>query len=231
MDAIRVGRDERSGGLEGVPEAYRPIPHGKRRDGHCTNPFSERLRRERGRREALNRQRGLTPRLRVCQAAANASPRRASMAASTIGASPAPRASASSVLTPTIGSPRACASARAVAIPIRRPVKLPGPTPTASRSSASQPTPAASSASSAAASSRPACAGRTPGAGSSRTSKTASSTRTPATVEGVAVSSPSTITTTAPAGRRPRARAPRAAPPAARPAAPRARAARATRRT
>ena len=150
MDAIRVGRDERSGGLEGVPEAYRPIPHGKRRDGHCTNPFSERLRRERGRDPRAptgpaRRAPGGGERL----AAAGVDGRQHDRARL-----PAPRASASSVLTPTIGSPRACASARAVAIPIRRPVKLPGPTPTASRSSASQPTPAASSASSAAASSR-----------------------------------------------------------------------------
>ena len=53
----------------------------------------------------------------------------------------APGASASSELTPTSGSPRPCASARAVAMPIRSPVKLPGPTPTAIRSTSSQPTP------------------------------------------------------------------------------------------
>ncbi len=47
--------------------------------------------------------------------------------AATTGRASAPRASASSELTPTVGNPRACASARAVAIPIRSPVKLPGP--------------------------------------------------------------------------------------------------------
>ena len=41
------------------------------------------------------------------------------------------------------GCPRARASARAVAIPIRSPVNVPGPTPTAIRSTSSQPTPAA----------------------------------------------------------------------------------------
>ena len=50
-----------------------------------------------------------------------------------------PRASASRVPTPTSSDPRACASARAVAMPIRRPVNEPGPTPTAIRSTASQP--------------------------------------------------------------------------------------------
>ena len=224
MDAILVGRDACSGRLEGVPEAYRPIPHCKRRDGHCTKPFSERLRRERGGSEHAGAPPG--------HAAANTSPRRASMAASTTGRVSAParqrleRAHAHDRQPARLRQrarrrdpdPQAGEAARADAD--REPVeRRPSPRP---------PPPAPPPA---AASSRPACAGRTPGAGSSRTSKTASSTRTPATVEGVAVSSPSTITTTAPAGRRPRARAPRAARPAARPAARRARAARATRRT
>src|SRR5438093_879613 len=56
--------------------------------------------------------------------------------ASTTGTAPgAPAARASSVETPATGTPRASASPRAVASPIRTPVKLPGPTPTASPSS------------------------------------------------------------------------------------------------
>ena len=49
---------------------------------------------------------------------------------------------AASVPTGAIGTPRACASPRAVAIPIRSPVKEPGPIPTAIRSTDSQPPPA-----------------------------------------------------------------------------------------
>src|SRR2546422_11141827 len=56
--------------------------------------------------------------------------------ASTTGTAPgAPAARASSVETPATGTPRASASPRAVASPMRTPVKLPGPTPTASPSS------------------------------------------------------------------------------------------------
>ena len=54
-------------------------------------------------------------------------------------ASPIPRASASSVQTPRAGRPRLAPSPRAVAIPTRRPVKEPGPSPTAIRSTAPQP--------------------------------------------------------------------------------------------
>src|SRR5437870_99156 len=56
--------------------------------------------------------------------------------ASTTGRAPgAPAASASSVDTPATGTPRASASPRAVASPMRTPVKLPGPIPTAIPSS------------------------------------------------------------------------------------------------
>ncbi len=50
-----------------------------------------------------------------------------------------PRASAASEPTGAIGISLAWASARAVAMPIRRPVNDPGPTPTAIRSILSQP--------------------------------------------------------------------------------------------
>ena len=72
------------------------------------------------------------------------------------------RASDSSVETPTSGIPRAPASARAVAIPIRSPVNVPGPTPTAIRSTSSQPAPARSSTSAISGSSRGACAAAVP---------------------------------------------------------------------
>ena len=127
-------------------------------------------------------------------AAAKTSPRRASITAST-GPSPAcgsaPRASASRLDTPASGSPRAWASARAVAIPWRRPVKPPGPTPTAIRSTSSQPAPARSSTSSTSASRRVAWPGRAPGSGSSRASTAGpSGAQTAAAVAAVAVSRP-----------------------------------------
>ena len=74
----------------------------------------------------------------------------------------APAASAASEETGASGSPRPCASARAVAIPIRRPVKPPGPTPTAIRSTSSQPTPPSASACSSSGSSRAAWSPREP---------------------------------------------------------------------
>ena len=101
-------------------------------------------------------------------AAANTSPRRASITATHAAPSlRAPAASAARLETPTSGRSRAWASARAVAMPSRRPVKPPGPTPTAIRSTASQPRPRQRPP-------RPARAGgsrgagRSPGGGSSR---------------------------------------------------------------
>ena len=85
------------------------------------------------------------------QPATNASPRRASITASTggVGASgvePPARATAASRRRPAV-APVAPASACAVAIPIRSPVNVPGPTPTAIRSTSSQPPSCASSSS------------------------------------------------------------------------------------
>lgn len=230
MDAVLVGRDTRSSRLEGAPEAYRPVAHRQRRHRHCTNPFSERLRGERGggQHRLPGGPRGGERLPRLASSTARIGAASAAPPADASDREPAPRASASKVLTPVTGMFRACANPRAVAMPMRRPVKLPGPTPTASRVTSSQPTPAAASASSAAPSRRAACAGRSPGAGSSRTSNTAPSRSSPATVDEVAVSSPRTITRPPAAGRHPRARARRGARPAARRAARRARGARAT---
>ena len=109
--------------------------------------------------------------------AANTSPRRASITASTpsrstpFRSSPSYKsaecpavatasglttgtASARRLDTPTSSTPSDCANPRAVAIPTRRPVNLPGPTPTAIRSIASQPSPASPSSSAASVSSR-----------------------------------------------------------------------------
>ena len=60
--------------------------------------------------------------------------------------------------TPASGSPVLAPRARALAIPTRRPVNEPGPTPTAIRSTAVQP-PAASAARSTSSSSRVVCPG------------------------------------------------------------------------
>ena len=84
--------------------------------------LGQHLRRDRGGRDDLAR--------RPRTSATNASPRRASSTASTGPARRPPAASARSVETPTSSAPVACASARAVATPIRRPVNVPGPTPT-----------------------------------------------------------------------------------------------------
>ena len=76
------------------------------------------------------------------KSAANASPRRASITGRARAPSllcEMPRASAASEPTGAIGISLAWASARAVAIPIRRPVNDPGPIPTAIRSILSQP--------------------------------------------------------------------------------------------
>ena len=225
VGAVFVGRDERPGRLQRSPEAYRPVPHCKRGPRQRADPLRERLRRERARAGSTS----APPR----HAAANASPRRASRTASTSSASVAPSASASSELTPTSGSPRACASARAVEIPIRSPVKLPGPTPTAIRSTSSQPSPACSERRLGGAQ-EPV---RVPGADPrlrvvAHLEDRPDASRTPATVAVVAVSRPRTITSPpASGGRRPRGRARHGARSAARRAAPRARRARATRRT
>src|SRR5690348_6961233 len=104
-----------------------------------------------------------------------------------------PAASASSVQTPRSGRPRLTPSPRAVAIPTRMPVKVPGPRPTAIRSTASQP-PAAAAARSTSCSSPVACRGRpraeSPSCDSCRTSP---SRQAQATVSTVAVSKPTTI--------------------------------------
>ena len=225
VGAVFVGRDERPGRLQRSPEAYRPVPHCKRGPRAARRP-APRAPPARAPRRAARAPRRATRRRTPRRAARRGRRARAP-------ASFTPSASASSELTPTSGSPLPCASARAVEIPIRSPVKLPGPTPTAIRSTCSQPSPACSSAASAAPRSRFACPGRTPGSGSSRTSKTVpDASRTPATVAVVAVSRPRTITSPpASGGRRPRGRARRGARSAARRAAPRAHCAPATPRT
>ena len=95
--------------------------------------------------------------------------------------------------TPRAGRPRLRLSPRAVAIPTRSPVKVPGPSPTAIRSTASQP-PAATAARSTSASSPVACrglpCGESPSCDSCRTSP---SRQAQATVSTVAVSNPTTI--------------------------------------
>src|ERR1039458_5439161 len=82
-----------------------------------------------------------------------------------------PSASARRLENPTSSIPSDCASPRAVATPTRRPVKVPGPRPTAIRSSARQSTFARVSSSSTIPSSRVVCPGRWGGrvrSGSSR---------------------------------------------------------------
>ena len=132
-----VLRDRRPRTLENLPEFYCALPDRQRsRTGH-RDQRAERLGAER--RGSAAGGGSASSRLRGSQAAANTSPRRASSTASD-GVEPggararAPSASDCSVETPTSGMPRAWPSARAVAIPIRRPVNVPGPTPTAIRS-------------------------------------------------------------------------------------------------
>src|SRR4051794_23387483 len=104
-----------------------------------------------------------------------------------------PRPRASSVQTPRTGRPRLTESPRAVAIPTRIPVKVPGPSPTASRSTALQPPAAAADASTS--TSRPvACRGLPRGESPSCDScRTSPSRQAQATVSTVAVSNPTTI--------------------------------------
>ena len=216
MNAILVGRDERSGRLEGSLKRTAPSPTAKRRAGIArTRSASASGASAAGASSGAPAAPGGGERL----AAAGVEHREHERGVS------APRASASSVLTPTTGSPRPCASARAVAMPIRRPVKLPGPTPTASRSTSSQPTPARRQ--------RLLGGGQQPrGVRRARPRRRVvahlddapSARSTPATVGGRRGVEAEHDHDAAAAGRRPRARAPRAARPAARPAAPRARA-------
>src|SRR5690349_3480006 len=94
---------------------------------------------------------------------------------------------------PRAGRPRLTQRPRALAIPTRRPVKLPGPRPTASRSTACQP-PAAAAAPSTSASRPVACRGLPCGERPSCDSwRTSPSRQAQATVSTVAVSKPTTI--------------------------------------
>ena len=95
--------------------------------------------------------------------------------------------------TPTAGVPRAAASARAVAIPIRRPVNEPGPVPTAILPTRGHP-PAASATRSIAGSRAAAWTGRVPaGPGPITASSTTSpSSEAQTAVSSVAVSKPTT---------------------------------------
>src|SRR5215218_10040969 len=104
-----------------------------------------------------------------------------------------PRPKASSVQTPCAGSPRLTARPRAVAIPTLIPVKVPGPSPTASRLTRSQP-PAAATACSTSPRSRVACRGLPSGDSPSCDScRTSPSRQAQATVSTVAVSKPTTV--------------------------------------
>src|ERR1035441_8129604 len=78
-------------------------------------------------------------------------------------ATSAPCASARRLETLTSSTASDCARPRAVAIPTRRPVKVPGPAPTAIRSISRQPTPSSSSSSRAGPNSLVACPGCSPG--------------------------------------------------------------------
>src|SRR5829696_7958626 len=101
-----------------------------------------------------------------------------------------PRASASRVPTPTRGRPALAASAWALAMPTRRPVNEPGPTPTAIRPTEPQP-PAASAARSTSSSRRVACPGLPSAERPSRASWRTSPSRVAQTaVSSVAVSKP-----------------------------------------
>ena len=201
------GGTTRPGRLELSPEAYRPVPHGQRGPGAARDPLGERLGRER--RGGQHERPGRATRRRTPRRGGRRAPR-----ATSVRRRRRPGASASSELTPTSGSPRACASARAVAIPIRRPGEA--ARPDADRDPVDL-LPAQPGAARAPPRPRPAAGSRAraarPGAGSSRTSTTVpAASSTPATVAVVAVSRPRTITSPpASAGRRRRARARRGA--------------------
>ena len=107
-----------------------------------------------------------------------------------------PTASAASEDTRLSGSSAAVASARAVAIPIRSPVNVPGPTPTAIASRSPQLTPALSMTSATAGLSSAACAGPRPSRSAPGVwSKASPSSRTTAALAaGVELSSPSSVT-------------------------------------
>ena len=129
--AIVVRRDLGPGRSQVRPESYRPVPDRQRGPGgraRATRPASA-SGRERGGREqlaALAAQPGGGEHLAAARVEHGERPA-AGLAAPAVLRRRPPAASAASVETPTSGRSRACASARAVAMPIRRPVKLPGP--------------------------------------------------------------------------------------------------------
>ena len=150
-------------------EFYRAVPHRQ----HASRAQGSAFAGERGRGQRPGVSSGAELGAPVGHAAANTSPRRASITASdrvdALGASSPHRAPATAASRPRPAGIRGRrASARAVAIPIRRPVNVPGPTPTAIRSMSVQPEPAASSSSAISGSSVAGVAGRVPGGGSSR---------------------------------------------------------------
>ena len=99
---------------------------------------------------------------------------------------------------PVAGLAREAASPRAVAIPIRRPVKEPGPSPTAIRSTASQP-PAAAAAASTSVRSAVACRGLPASESPSwETCSSSPSRQAQAAVSALAVSKPTTTSGTRP---------------------------------
>ena len=156
VGAGTVGRDRHSGPLELRTKAYRPVPHGQHRAAPPLAPRGEPLgqlgRRDRDR---LHRRAVVAVGGGEDLAAAGVDhrqhrPVQVGMAGQVEllarSTSSTPRASASRLETPTIGRSWPCASARAVEMPSRRPVKPPGPVPTQMRPTSSQPTSAWASA-------------------------------------------------------------------------------------
>ena len=138
METRRVRRDRDPGCLQVRPKSYRPVPHSQPGSSVAgSGPGCPRgprvpprvLRSARLPRRTPPR----TPRRGARRARPAPGPRRRASAAS---------ASARRVDTPASGTPSDWARPRAVATPMRRPVKVPGPTPTATRSTCPQSSPA-----------------------------------------------------------------------------------------
>ena len=133
--------DRRPRALENLPEFYRPLPHGQRARAEPDDELAQRIRGERPRfrqPQWLGGCPGLRPpsSRRTLHPAGRRSRRRPRGAGRhdlvpRVRATPASRS-------PTSGIRRAWPSARAVATPIRRPVNVPGPMPTAIRSISAQ---------------------------------------------------------------------------------------------
>ena len=143
MGAGTVGRHRHSGPFELLSKAYRPVPHAQHR---LASPLA-------ARRQAPGEVGG-ADRDRLHDAAAVAIERGEHLAAAARRSRPGRRggrAPPRRARAPRgwrrrpAGRSWACASARAVAMPSRSPVKPPGPMPTQIRSTSSQPPPASAS--------------------------------------------------------------------------------------